>query len=315
MLSVYTRHHPPCPQIDIHHRRCHCPKWIRGRIENAGLIRQSARTNCWAEAEKQAREMEKSIAINAAAEAYLNDERGRRLRPVTLAQKRAFIKSKLLPWCEQRGLVRLDQIQLARLREFRQTWDVSANTAGRWHERLRSFFAFCVTNSWIKENPTDALKRPVRVRTVPTNYFTRKEFQQIIASIDNYDYGGGFDCWNRGRRMLALVLLMRWSGLAIKDAVALERDRLDDTGALYLRRAKTGAPVFVPLPPAVVFLLRAVPPLSPNYFFWSGKGDVSSAVKGYQRSYAVGFKRDRLDERGGLFLQRSTTGVPVFVPG
>ena len=105
MLSVFTRHSPPCPQIDIHHRRCHCPKWIRGRIENAGLIRQSARTNSWTEAEKQAREMEKSIAINTAAEAYLNDERSRRLRPATLAQKRAFIKSKLLPWCEQRGLV------------------------------------------------------------------------------------------------------------------------------------------------------------------------------------------------------------------
>jgi hypothetical protein len=33
--------------------------------------------------------------------------------------------------------------------------------------------------------------------------------------------------------MLAMVLLMRWSGLAIKDAVVLERDRLDERGALF----------------------------------------------------------------------------------
>jgi hypothetical protein len=44
---------------------------------------------------------------------------------------------------------------------------------------------------------------------------------------------------------------MRWSGLAIKDAVGLKRDRLDERGVLFLRRAKTGVPVFVPLPPAV----------------------------------------------------------------
>ena len=98
MLSVYTRHYPPCRHTHANYHRCACPKWIRGRIENVGLIRQSARTNRWAEAEKKAREMEKSIAVKTAASAYFNDERGRKLRPVTLTQKKAFIKSKLLPW-------------------------------------------------------------------------------------------------------------------------------------------------------------------------------------------------------------------------
>jgi integrase len=258
-----------------------------GRDVARGLIRRSTHTRSWAEAEKMAREIEKSTTIQTAAEAYLNDERGRRLRPATIVQKKAFIKSKLLPWCDQRGLIQLDEIQLAHLRDFRQTWDVSAVTAGRWHERLRSFFASCMTNGWLKSNPTDSLKRPVRIRTVPTNYFNRQEFQQIVASTDAYEYGGGFDCWHRSRRMLALVLLMRWSGLSIKDAEALERGRLDERGALFLRRAKTGASVFVPLPPVVAFRLRALPP---NYFFWSGNGDVSSAVKGYQRSFRKLFR-------------------------
>jgi integrase len=265
--------------------------------------------------------MEKSIAVKTAASAYLNDERARKLRPVTLTQKKAFITSKLLPWCEQGRLARLDQIQLAQLREFRQTWDVSSSTAGRWYERLRSFFAFCVTNGWLKTNPTDALKRPVRARIVPTNYFSRNEFQQIAASTEDYEYGGGFDCWHRGRRMLALVLLMRWSGLAIKDAVALERNHLDDSGTLYLRRAKTGAPVFVPLPPAVVFQLRALPSASPNYFFWSGNGDVSSAVKGYQRSFRKLFRLadirnpDGTPKRCHSHMFRDTFAVELLLGG
>ena len=321
MLSVYTRHYPPCRHTHVQYHRCACPKWIRGRIENAGLIRLSARTNSWAKAQKKAREMEKSIAIKTAAGAYLNDEWSRRLKPVTLGQKRAFIKSKLLPWCEQCGLVRLDQIQLSHLREFRQNWDVSASTAGRWHERLRSFFAFCVTNGWLRANPTDALKRPVRARIVPTNCFSRNEFQQITAATEGYEYGGGFDCWHRGRRMLALVLLMRWSGLAIKDAVALGCDRLDERGALFLRRAKTGVPVFVPLPPAVVFILRALPPLSPSYFFWSGHGDLSSAVKGYQRSFRKLFRLtdirnpDGTRKRCHSHMFRDTFAVEMLLAG
>ena len=28
MLSVYTRHYPPCQQTDSNYRRCRCPKWI-----------------------------------------------------------------------------------------------------------------------------------------------------------------------------------------------------------------------------------------------------------------------------------------------
>lgn len=45
MLSVYTRHYPPCPQTDLNYRRCRCPKWIMGTIESTGaFVRVSART-------------------------------------------------------------------------------------------------------------------------------------------------------------------------------------------------------------------------------------------------------------------------------
>lgn len=121
--------------------------------------------------------------------------------------------------------------------------------------------------------------------------------------------------------MLALVLLMRWSGLAIKDAVGLKRDRLDEHGVLFLRRAKTGVPVFVPLPPAVSSLLWSLPAVSAEYFFWSGHGDLESAVKGYQRSFRKLFRIADLKNQDGSrkrchsHMFRDTFAVELLLAG
>jgi len=84
-----------------------------------------------------------------------------------------------------------------------------------------------------------------------------------------------------------MTLLMRWSGLRIRDAVTLERHRLHGD-SLLLYQAKTGTPVYVPLPPQVVEALQNVPPgpkPNPRYFFWSGNGQPKSVVADWQRSY------------------------------
>jgi integrase/recombinase XerD len=51
---------------------------------------------------------------------------------------------------------------------------------------------------------------------------------------------------------------MRWSGLRIRDAITLERTRLINDN-LLLYQAKTGTPVYVPLPHQVADALRNVP--------------------------------------------------------
>jgi integrase len=165
------------------------------------------------------------------------------------------------------------------------------------------------------------LKKPVVLHRPPTNYFTRREFQQIVTAAEQYEYGGGRDCWFRAKRMLALVLLMRWSGLAIKDAVGLKRDRLDECGVLFLWRAKTGVPVFVPLPPVVTSLLWSLPQISAEYFFWSGHGDLASAIKGYQRSFRKLFRiadlrnRDGSRKRCHSHMFRDTFAVELLLAG
>jgi integrase/recombinase XerD len=131
----------------------------------------------------------------------------------------------------------------------------------------------------------NGIQKSIIRRVCLTDYFTRRQFQRIVQATHEYDYAAALTCWHRARRMRVLVLLMRWSGLAIKDAVMLERKALDADGALFLRRAKTGVPVFVPLLPAVFSLLRTLPSANPVYFFWSGNGDPQSVVKGYGRRF------------------------------
>ena len=295
MLSVYTRHYPPCPHADIHYRRCRCPKWIRGRLEGQGLIRKSAKTRNWSKAERLARELDwraefpGMIDVKEAVRAYLADQVARKLSPATLTPMRALLEKQFLPWCEARKLTRIDAVRTPQLKEFRCTWECNARTARRRHERLRSFFAFCMSNGWLLTNPSDGLKKPVAPRIVPTDYFNRSEFQRILDATYEYQYCGR-DCRQRAARLRALVLLMRWSGLAIKDAVTLERVRLDEDGALFLRRAKTGTPVYVPLPPTVVSALRQLPCSNPAYFFWSGVGQTYNAISAYERSFRKLFR-------------------------
>lgn len=91
MLTVYTRHYPPCPQTDQNYRCCHCPKWIMGTIESTGaFVRVSAGTRAWERAEKKARLMDTDAAdptparvtVAAALEAFIPKNKGSACRTV-----------------------------------------------------------------------------------------------------------------------------------------------------------------------------------------------------------------------------------------
>jgi integrase/recombinase XerD len=82
-------------------------------------------------------------------------------------------------------------------------------------------------------------------------------------------------------RLRALVLLLRYSGLRLGDAVTISRDRIEN-GTLILRTEKTGTLVRLPLPQKVVDAIAACP--GPRYPFWSGNGKRKSVVTDWQRA-------------------------------
>ena len=103
MLSVYARHTPDCDHRDeLKYRRCRCPKWIDGYVDNQRL-RQSAKTRSWEKAELTARSIQEAAdpmkaaqpvitTIEDAIDAYVADEKGRNLSKETTKQSKTLFE-------------------------------------------------------------------------------------------------------------------------------------------------------------------------------------------------------------------------------
>ena len=207
--------------------------------------------------------------IKDAIRMFLEDEEARGLEHSSRKKSRTLFERQFLPFCEARKFVHIDQILPVDLTEFRSTWNNGDVTTHRKHERMHSFFAFCVANDLRRKNPMDALKKPKTPDVVPTDYFLPKEFRanrrchrQVRIRRRQRQSAS---C---RQRLRALTLLMRWSGLAILDATSLERERLskNENGddQIFLYRAKTGAPVNVVIPNEVGDALQALPNSHPS---------------------------------------------------
>jgi hypothetical protein len=93
--------------------------------------------------------------------------------------------------------------------------------------------------------------------------------------------------------------------------VTLHRDK-DKDGMLTLRTAKTGTDVRVPLPPAAIKALNAIP--TSEYFFWSGNGLVKSAVGNYGRAMRTLYKLAGV-KNGHAHRWRDTFATELLLKG
>jgi integrase/recombinase XerD len=152
--------------------------------------------------------------------------------------------------------------ELEPLIQFRATWKHKNLAARNRTENTKALFRFCHDSGWIKENVAMKLKAP-KVIAPPTQPFTRDEFQRIVKACESYK-------GNSGPMLKAFVLLLRYSGLRIRDAACLRREAVIN-GKLLLYMAKTGTPVYVPLPPEGLDALQALPK-NGDYYFLDGAG-------------------------------------------
>jgi integrase/recombinase XerD len=109
----------------------------------------------------------------------------------------------------------------------------------------------------------------------------------------------------------AFVLLMRYSGLRIIDAACLAKDRLQGN-KLFLFTAKTGTPVYVPLPDFAVELLNEVGEEGP-FFFWSGTSKPEGRAGDFHRSLRILFKDAGV--KGSSHSFRNTFSVELLLAG
>ena len=140
MLSVYSRHYPPCSSTDINYRRCRCPKWVNGVVGPEGpFIRRSAKTRSWEKAEEFKRQLEgglaakqtgglertvskpEKMAVKDAITRFLNSKRNENLAESTLDKLKTIFEKQFLSWASASRFKYLDDITAADLEAVRDT--------------------------------------------------------------------------------------------------------------------------------------------------------------------------------------------------
>jgi integrase/recombinase XerD len=316
MLSIYRRHLKNC----VHrsegraYRRCKCPVWVDGLLGERD-VRQSLKTRDWQKASDQVHEwesrgriedekIEQPITVAQACARFLRDARARKLRRPTLYKYRLLLR-RLRNFADARGARYIREMDLEHVRDFRSGWSDQNLSALKKLERLRAFFRFCQDSNWLPDNPAKKLKNP-KVTQPPTMPFTKEQVSSILGACQVYP-----DRRNAAR-LRALVLLLRFSGLRIRDAVTLNRDRIRE-GKLFLYTAKTGTPVWCPIPPAVIEALDAIEDKT-RHFFWTGESKPKSCVGDWQRSLRRLFKLAGVPD-GHAHRFRDTFAVELLLAG
>ena len=291
MLIIYRRHEKRCAHRPKKrkYRRCGCPVWVDGYVKGE-RIHKTLDTRNWTKAQRIVLEWEvegerpvepEAVTIIQACDVFLEDAAARNLREPTLYKYRLLFR-RLQEFAQTKGIRQVRQLDLDKVRDFRATWPNRNIAARKKLEALRTFMRFCWESGWIPNNPASVLKPP-KTTDPPTVPFTPEEVASVLSACDQY-YGG---LGQRGRinayRLHALVLLLLYSGLRIRDAVTLSNDRIVN-GKLLLYTAKTGTPVFCPLPPFVVAELEKIRPTNSQHYFWSGESKPKSSVGDWQRS-------------------------------
>ncbi len=280
-------------------RKCRCRKAILiydGGGSGANR-RISAKTRSWELAEKTAQEYRdaydpdklelkllraekerKQVRIEDAVALYLEDMVSRLGDNGTVAMARSMfgdvdpetkaIKSngRLFDWLDtlptyQRPTY-ISEITPAHIAGWRASWKFGSDltAANRW-SMVKGFFNFCEAQDWIDDSPARKLKRIVAEKGSRTAIFTDAQYTKILDAVPLYDPenvpAATRKAWQR--RLTTFIELLRWSGMALVDAVQFRPEIVDADGVLRYRRHKTDELATVPLPKHVIALLREIP--------------------------------------------------------
>ena len=161
-------------------------------------------------------------------------------------------------YADRRDLVDVDQIDADALRNWLEERGLAASTRRTELARVKAFFRHATGEGWVGKSPAARI-RPPKAREKQTLPLEPDEMRRLLATAPG------------GSPERALMLLMRWSGPAIGDAVTLPRSDLRKCGELVLRRVKSVELVTVLLPAPVVAALDGLPERYGSHYFWTGR--------------------------------------------
>jgi len=320
LITIFVRHNEDCKyKGDEFAKRCDCRKHLRWSA-NGEQHRRKAGTRSWAEAELVKRDLEDQLAgrvrakaeggqdISASIAVFIQDKRVQGVSSGVIG-KYARELERLREHCERSGVFTVQGITRELLTGFCATWESqypSSMTRAKARERLRSFLRYCFEAQWLERIPNVPKFKIDEPETQP---LTAAEYARLLdavyVTIDSERDGTGLQ-----RKVHAFLQCMRWSGLAIQDALTLKRDNLqfDRAKGIYritTKRKKTGTSVSVPIPPEIAEELLAVLNDNSVYVFWSGNGSPNSARSNWSQRYiAPIFKAAKIHGEGFMVSHR-----------
>lgn len=321
MLTLYRRHRRSCKHRakGRKHRHCQCPIWVDGYLSGTE-VRESLRVRDWQQAQeiirgweiedrRTSRPMRKTLSD--CWQEFLVDIEARKLHESTIRKYR-LLQRQMQEFAVSKGLQFIDEFDLSTLSAFRSHWKDGPRSSAKKLERMRAFLWFVQRRNWILNNPAIELKAP-KVTLCPTLPFSNEEVHRILVATDQYRNEMPSHGVENGRRIRGLVLLLRYSGMRIGDAVNLNIERLKGN-RVFLYTQKTGVPVNTVLPDFVVSALAATPRVTEKFFFWSGSGKLESIVRSWQTRLRKLFKLANIQD-GHAHRFRDTFAVELLLAG
>ncbi len=322
VLTIFRRHLKACPQSSRHYRRCQCPIHVEGSLRGEKVRKALDLTsweaasdliNAWNASGQIGVVIQEIPTVKEAIEKFVADAQARNLKPESVKKIKDVIERRLKKYCDDQGYRVLRQLDVDVVREFRNLLvsEYSPNSARKRLEYVRSFFRFCEQSGWIPSNPAASVKPP-QADTSPTLPFEKPQMKALLKAADGFNTCGRYGKATP-KRVRAMILLLRYSGLRISDAAVLERSRLKGD-KLFVYQQKTGTPVWVPLPDETVKALTQSPSADPRYFFWNGRCTALSAVKVWERTLHRVFEIAKIPD-GHAHRFRDTFAVELLLAG
>lgn len=197
------------------------------------------------------------------------------------------------------------------LSRYAESWDLAPITERKKLERLRALFKFFMERGWCRFNPAVGVKKP-KVKFKQRMPFSPEEVEKILWATEIYPIKGIYSKDSR-LRIRAFVELLLFTGLRIRDVTLFDYSAISD-GRIIVSTQKTGKPVHLPLPDALLKRLEDLRKVVHNgRLFWSGDCNPKSAVGDWQRSLRRLFKLAGI--KGHAHRFRTTMAVNLLEKG
>jgi integrase len=290
-VRVFVRHKTTCDHAgEEGYAKCRCAKWLR-YSRHGKQFRQSANTRSFGTALEKAKDLERRLnagetpspkptqpkkpTIADKIETHLlakqsdglsNSTRRKLVYQLGLFDQFMSDRSKFYP----------HEITTDDVIHFRASWKwKSGVTRQKAQQNLRGFLRMVCDGNQLEQ--ILRVLRPIKLSDEDTvrlkpQPFSDEELTTLIAKVPKT-----FTDPTKQARVIALIHCQVETGLAIRDAIQLEREHIKD-GRLRIRRQKTKKAVEQPLRPGLYDELMKVTNGNPRYVFWNGTSLPESAT-------------------------------------